>query len=124
MSLLGILGGFETRRKQIFHTFGAREKIRNFFFQKKSVFYLEISVFIGKNRYLSEKSAIFLRFFYFRFFHLKIFSSTTENRFFAEKSAEKNDFFVHECTVTITITASSTTIIEGQYFSLFFFFFF
>ena len=63
------------------------------FFRKKTVFYREKSVFIGKNRYLSEKLVIFLRFFYFRFFHPKIFSSTTENRFFAKKSAEKNDFF-------------------------------
>ena len=54
--------------------------------------------FSRKNRYLSEKSAIFLRFFYFRFFHPKIFSSTTENRFFTEKSAEKNNFFVHATT--------------------------
>ena len=37
---------------------------------------------------------IFFRFFCRRFFHPKIFSTTTENRFFAEKSAEKIDFFV------------------------------
>ena len=50
---------------------------------------------------ISEKSVknrrffpIFPRFFCRRFFHSKIFSSTTENRFFAEKSAEKSDFFV------------------------------
>ena len=71
MPLPGILGRFETRQKQYFHIFGAREKIRKIFFQEKSVFlkkisvfYREISVFIGKNRYLSKKSAIFLRFFH------------------------------------------------------------
>ena len=84
MSLLGILGGFETRQKQFFHIFGAREKSINFFSQEKSVFFGEIS----------EKSAIFLRFFHTRFFHPKIFSSTTEIRFFAEKSVEIGDFFV------------------------------
>ena len=114
MSLPGILGGFETRPKQIFHIFGTREKIRNFFFLEKigifrkiSVFYREISVFIGKNRYLSEKSVIFLRFFYFRFFHPKIFSSTAENRFFAEKSVEKTDFFVHDYHMVLLILGKS-----------------
>ena len=77
MPILGILGGFETLQNQFFHIFGAREKIG---------FFLE-------NRFLTEKSAIFLRFFYFRFFLPKIVSNLTENRFFAEKSAEKNDFF-------------------------------
>ena len=51
--------------------------------------------FSRKNRFLSEKSEIFLLFFYFRFFHPKIFSSTTEIRFFSEKSDEIGDFFVH-----------------------------
>ena len=82
VSLPDILGGFETRQKKIFHIFGTREKIRNFFSKKY--------------RYLSEKSAIFRRFFYFRFFHPKIFSSTAENRFFTEKSVEKTDFFVYD----------------------------
>ena len=63
-------------------------------FRKKSVFYREISVFIGKYRYLSEKSAIFRRFFAIRFFHCKIFSRPTEIRFFSEKSADFGDFFV------------------------------
>ena len=49
----------------------------------------------GKYRYLSEKSAIFLQFFHTRFFHPKIFSSTTEIRFFVEKSAEIGDFLFH-----------------------------
>ena len=42
MLLLGILGGFETRQKHFFHIFGARKKIRKFFFQEKSVFFAEI----------------------------------------------------------------------------------
>ena len=42
----------------------------------------------------SEKSAIFSDFFKFRFFIPKIVSNPTENRFFAEKSAQKNDFLV------------------------------
>ena len=58
-----------------------------FFFQEKSVFF-------GKNRYLSEKSAIFLRFFHTRFFHPKIFFNITEIRFFAEKSTEIGDFLI------------------------------
>ena len=100
MPLSGILGGFETRQKQFFHIFGAREKIRKFFFQEKFVFFWEKSGFIGKNRFLSEKSVIFLRFFYFRCFHPKIFSNTTEIRFFSEKSDEIDDFFVHAYTNT------------------------
>ena len=36
MSLSGILGRFETRHKQFFHIFGAKEKIRNFFFPEKN----------------------------------------------------------------------------------------
>ena len=101
VSLPGILGGFETRQKQIFYIFGTREKIRNFFFQEKSGFFGKYRYFIEKYRYLSEKSAIFRRFFYFRFFHPKIFSSTAENRFFAEKSVEKTDFFVHGWTYEV-----------------------
>ena len=80
MPLLGILGGCKTRQKQFFHIFGAREKIRNFFFQEKSGFF--------------RKIGDFSLFFYFRFFLPKIVSNPTENRFFVEKSAEKNDFFV------------------------------
>ena len=80
MALPDIFGGFETRQKQFFI-------FQIFFFQEKSVFFGKISVF-------SEKSAIFLRFVYFRFFLPKIVSNPTENRFFAEKSAKKNDFFV------------------------------
>ena len=96
MSLLGILGGFETCQKQIFHIFGTREKIRNFFFQEKSGFFGKNRYFIGNYRFLSEKSTIFRRFFYFRFFHPNIFSSTTEIRYFTEKLAEIGDFFVHD----------------------------
>ena len=47
-----------------------------------------------RSNFFWEKSAIFLRFFYFRFFLPKIVSNPTENRFFAKKSTEKNDFFV------------------------------
>ena len=75
MSLLSILGGFETLKKQFFHIFGAKEKT-------------------GKISDFFEKSAIFLRFFYLRFFLPKIISNPIENRFFAEKSVEKNDFLV------------------------------
>ena len=63
MSLPGILGGFETRHKQFFHIFGAKEKTgkkSEIFFPGKIGFFREKSVFIEKNRYLSEKSAIFL----------------------------------------------------------------
>ena len=81
MALPDIFGGFENRQKQFF-------LISDFFFQEKSVF------FSGKYRFFSEKSAIFLRFVYFRFFLPKIVSNPTENQFFVEKSAEKNDFFV------------------------------
>ena len=87
MPFPGILGGFETRQKQFFAYFWSQEK------NKKKKFFQEKSIFIGKNRFLSEKSAIFLRFFFFRFFHPNIFSSTTEIRFFSEKSVEIGDFF-------------------------------
>ena len=88
VSLPGTLGGFETRQKQIFHIFGTREKIRNFFFRKnrdfsKNIgilsgnigFYRKKSVFIGK---IGDFSPIFL----LPIFHPKIFSSIAENRFF------------------------------------------
>ena len=72
------------------------KKIKKKKFQEKSVFLGEKYVFIGKNRFLSEKSAIFRRFFFFfRIFHPNIFSSTTEIGFFSEKSTEIGDFFVH-----------------------------
>ena len=74
----GILGGFETLQKQFFHIFGAREKIRNF--RKNSVFI--------------EKIGDFSPIFFFRFFFPKIVSNPIKNRFFVEKLAEKNDFFV------------------------------
>ena len=45
-------------------------------------------------RKILEKSAIFLQFFYFRFFLPKIVFNPTKNRFFIKKSAEKNDFLV------------------------------
>ena len=74
--------GLKPVRSKIFILLEPGKKSEFFFFQEKSGFF-------GKYRYLSEKSAIFRRFFYFRFFHPKIFSST------AEKSVEKTDFFVH-----------------------------
>ena len=59
---------------------------------------------ICKNRPFSEKSAenrrfipIFPRFFTIRFFHPKIFSSTTEIQYFSEKSVDLDDFFVPGC---------------------------
>ena len=63
MPLPGILGGFETYQKQFFHIFGAREKIKIFFFLEKSGFF-------GKYRYLSEKIGIYRknRRFFFDFF--------------------------------------------------------
>ena len=50
--------------------------------------YRKISVFIGK---IGDFSPIFL----FPIFHLNIFSSTIEIRYFSEKSVEIGDFFVH-----------------------------
>ena len=72
-------GWVRNSSEEIFH-------ISDFFFQEKSIFFGKISIFF-------EKSAIFLRFVYFLFFLPKIISNPNENRFFAEKSAEKNDFF-------------------------------
>ena len=104
MPLPGIFGGFETGQKQFFYIFGAKGKNtkkknsrKNRFFRKISVFYREKSVFLRKYRYLSEKSVIFLPFFYFRFFLPKIVSNPKENRFFAEKSVEKTDFYFLGC---------------------------
>ena len=56
MPLPSILSVFETHQKQFFHIFGAKEKNKKKNFQEKMIF-------IGKNRFLLEKSAIFLRFF-------------------------------------------------------------
>ena len=92
----GILGGFETRQKQFFCIFlesGKKSKKKNF--QEKSVkigFFRKKSVFFGKNRFLSEKSAIFCQFFFFRFFHCSFFSRPADIRFFSEKSANFGDF--------------------------------
>ena len=63
---------------------GSKSYISNFFI------FLEP----GKIGFFREKTSIFLLFFYFRFFLPKIVSNPTENRFFVEKSAEKNDFLV------------------------------
>ena len=67
MPILGILGGFETF-SILFSYFWSQEK----------------------NRFLLEKSAIFLRFFFFRFFLPKIVSNPTENR----KIGQKNRFLL------------------------------
>ena len=99
VSLPGILGGFETRQKQIFHIFGTREKIEKFFSRKNQDFsenigilsgnigiYWKISVFIGN---IGDFSLIFL---------LSIFPP--ENLFqhrrkpiFRRKIGRKNRFF-------------------------------
>ena len=89
MPLPSILGGFETRQKHFFHIFGARKKIRKFFFQEKSVFFGKKSGFIGNNRDLSEKSAIFRRNFFKRFFPWIFFPLPPTT----EKSAEISDYF-------------------------------
>ena len=92
MSLSGILDEFETRQKQFFHIFGAKEKIRNFFFPGKIGFFRKKSVFYRENRYLSEKSAIFLRFFYFRFFHRKSFPAPPKIDFLHKNRSKKPIF--------------------------------
>ena len=91
--------GSKPVRSNFLHIFGVRKKNQKKIFSRKyrflSVkigFFGEKSVFIGKNRFLSEKSAIFRRFFFSRFFHCKIFSKPTEIRFFSEKSANIGDF--------------------------------
>ena len=91
-----------TRQKQFFAYFWSQEKNQKKKSQEKSIFIDKNRFFSGENRFLSEKnqflsekSAIFRRFFFFRFFHPNIFSSTTEIRFFSEKSAEIDYFFVH-----------------------------
>ena len=86
--LLGILGGFESLQKQLFHIFGANEKIG-----KKFEILGKIAFFREKNRVSSEKLAIFLRIFYFRFFLPKIVSNPTENDFWPKNRPKKNDFF-------------------------------
>ena len=92
MPLPAILDGFDSLQKQLFSYFwsqGKKSKI-----SKNISFFGKYRVFFGKYRKIGEKSAIFRRFFYKRFFLLKIVSNPTENRFFAEKSAEKTDFLV------------------------------
>ena len=46
-------------------------------------------IFLTKFR---EQSALFSRFFFFRFFPVQIFLKSPENRFFGDKSVEKSDF--------------------------------
>ena len=60
---------------------------KNRFLSVKIGFFRRKIGFIGKNRFYRKKSAIFRRFFFFRFFHCKIFSRPADFRFFSEKSA-------------------------------------
>ena len=100
MPFPGILGGFEIRQKQFFAYFWSQEKNQKKKFPGKIVFFGEKSVFIGK---ISDFSPIF---FFFRFFHCKIFSRPTEIRFFSEKSVNFDDFFVLGYYVAICWTCS------------------
>ena len=60
--------------------------------REKSVFFRKKSGFIGNYRDFSEKSAIFRRNFFKRFFHGFFFSTPADNRKIAEKSADFSDF--------------------------------
>ena len=88
--------GLKPVKSNFLHILESRKKSKKKNFQEKSVF-------IGKNRFLLEKSVIFRRFFFSRFFHPNIFSSTTEIRFFSEKSVEISDFFVHIITIFVLL---------------------
>ena len=97
--------GSKPVRSNFLHIFGVRKKVKKKkskknrflsvkigFFRGKIGFYPKKFVFIGK---IGDFSPIVFS----RFFHPNIFSSTTEIRFFSEKSAEIGDFFVHaHCT--------------------------
>ena len=51
MSLSGILGGFESFKKQFFHIFGAKEKI-GFFWENIGFFFIFLlSIFPSQNRF-------------------------------------------------------------------------
>ena len=92
------------------HIFGVRKKKKkkisrkNRFFSEKNRF-LSVKIgffrrkigFIGKNRFYRKKSAIFRRFFFFRFFHCKIFSRPADFRFFSEKSANFGEILFPGC---------------------------
>ena len=84
MPLLGILGGFET---SIFFIFLEPGKNQKNFFPGKIGFFSEIIGIYPKNwRFFAE---IFSN----DFFHGFFFSTPTDNRKTAEKSAEISDFF-------------------------------
>ena len=85
--------GSKPVRSNFFIFLEPRKKLEIFFSWKNRFFWGKIGFFREKKFVFSEKSVIFLQFFYFRFFLPKIVSNPIENRFFAEKSVEKNDFF-------------------------------
>ena len=79
-----------------FFTFLEPGKKSEIFFSRKnrekSVFFRKKSGFIGNYRDFSEKSAIFRRNFFKRFFHGFFFSTPADNRKIDEKSADFFDF--------------------------------
>ena len=75
-----------------FSHFWSQEKNQKIFFPEKSVFFRKKSGFIGNYRDFSEKSAIFRRNFFKRFFHGFFFSTPADNRKIAEISANFSDF--------------------------------
>ena len=74
MQFPSILGGFETRQKQFFAYFLSQEKN-----QKKNS--RKNWFFSGENRFLSEKSAIFRRFFFSEFSTAKSFLGPPKSYF-------------------------------------------
>ena len=70
MSLLGILGGFKTHQKQIFHIFGTKEKIRNFFSKKNRDFSEKIGILSGNIGIYRKNRRFFADFFISDFFIL------------------------------------------------------
>ena len=117
MPLLGILGGFESLQKQCFHIFGANEKIG-----KKFEILGKIAFFREKNRVSSEKLAIFLRIFYFRFFLPKIVSNPTENDFWPKNRPKKKRFFLSLCVSQHSKKALGSWF--SNHFGIFYFLFF
>ena len=98
MPLPGILGGFETRQKHFFHIFGARKKNQKIFFPGK------IGIYPKNRRFFAE---IFSN----DFFHGFFFSTPTDNRKIAEKSAEISDFFflAYHMVKLMTIITNNTS---------------
>ena len=87
MPLLGILGGFESHKKQFFVIFEAK-------YNKRKKLW-KISEIIGKNRKLSGKIGKSLEKSDKRNFCAFFFSRLTEKRYFGEILAEKTEIFVH-----------------------------